>query len=118
MRLKISYSQDDLFIADWAAGVLFDKDCDETLQVIEFANLQLLEYRHIDNRLDQSLTNAGKLIHTLTRSRLPFWRIYSRPLRQVGEMKVEATDLFEGVDLLRTLIQSVVRCGDGLVVTD
>src|SRR5438094_777694 len=43
MRLHLSYSPDDLFLPDWAAAVLLDHDCNETLQAIEFANLQLLE---------------------------------------------------------------------------
>ncbi len=95
LRLSLRYSPDDLFVADWAAAVLVDRDCDETLHAVEFANLQLLEYRHIDNRLDKSLASAYKLIHPLATSRLPFWRIHSRPLRVLGELKVEANDLFE-----------------------
>jgi hypothetical protein len=95
LRLHLSYSPDDLFVTDWAAALLLDKDCDETLQAIEFANLQLLEYRHIDQRLDDALANAYRIIHRLTRSRLPFWKTHGRPLRALGELKVEATGLFE-----------------------
>lgn len=95
LRLKISYSPNDLVVADWPATVLFDRDCDEALLAIEFANVQLLEFRHIDNRLDASLVAAGQYIHPLTRSWLPFWRNHSRPLRVLGELKVEATGLFE-----------------------
>lgn len=95
LRLQLSYTPEDLFIPDWAAAALFDFDCDETLQAIEFANLQLLEFRHIDNRLDQNLAAASRTIHPLTRSALPFWRLHSRPLRVLGELKVEANGLFE-----------------------
>ena len=63
--------------------------------MIEFANLQLLEFRHIDRRLDDSLAQASRIIHPLTRTTLPFWRIHTRPLRQLGELKVEANGLFE-----------------------
>src|SRR5262245_11866354 len=62
IKLKLSYSPGDLFVPDWAAAVLVDQDCDETLQAIEFANLQLLEYRHIDQRLDQNLAAAQRTI--------------------------------------------------------
>ncbi len=84
-------------MADWAAAVLFDPDpaCGETLQVIEFANLQLLEYRNIDDRLDDNMTSAYRLVHEANRSRLRFWRSHDRPLRVLGELKVEANDLFE-----------------------
>jgi hypothetical protein len=95
LRLHLGYSPTDLFVPDWAAAMLLDRDCDETLQVIEFANLQLLEFRHIDNRLEDSLSAAYRLVHPLTRSWLPFWRSYARPLRVLGELKVEANDLFE-----------------------
>jgi hypothetical protein len=95
LRLHLSYSPDDLFVSDWAAALLIDRDCEETLQVIEFANLQLLEFRHIDNRLDDILTAASRLLHPLTRTWLRNWRSYSRPLRFLGELKVEANGLFE-----------------------
>jgi hypothetical protein len=95
LRLHLGYSPADLFVADWAAAVLIDRGCEETLQVIEFANLQLLELRYIDNRLDDNLAAAYRLVQPLTRSWLPFWRTYARPLRVLGELKVEANDLFE-----------------------
>jgi hypothetical protein len=95
LRLQISYSPDDVFIADWGAAVLIDQACEETLQVVEFANLQLLELRHIDNRLDGALASASRTIEPLTRSVLPFWRIHGRPLRALGELKMEANALFE-----------------------
>jgi hypothetical protein len=94
-RLRISYSPEDLFVPDWTAALLVDRECDETLQAIEFANLQLLEFRNIDDRLDERLMQAWRVIGPLSRSALPFWRLFDRPLRIVGELKVEANDLFE-----------------------
>jgi hypothetical protein len=95
VRLRLSYSPSDLFVPDWAGAVLVDADCDETLQTIEFANLQLLEYRHIDDRLDVALAAASKLTDLVKRSRLPFWRSLHIPLRTLGELRVEANGLFE-----------------------
>jgi hypothetical protein len=92
---SIGYSPEDLFVPDWAAALLLDRDCDETLQTIEFANLQLLEYRHIDDRLDVRLAAAYRLVQEFGRKWLPFWRSHGRPLRLLGEMKVEANGLFE-----------------------
>jgi hypothetical protein len=97
VRLSLHYGPDDLFVPDWAAAVLLDheRECEENLQTIEFANLQLLEYRSIDDRLDKALARAYGLVHRTARSRLPYWRTYAAPLRALGEMKVEATALFE-----------------------
>lgn len=104
LRLHISYSPEDLFIADWAAAVLFDRDCDETLQVIEFANMQLLEFRHIDNRLDDTLTRASALTALAGQAWLPFWRSGFRPLRTLGALKVEANGLFERTENVLKLV--------------
>ena len=38
---------------------------------------------------------AYRLGHPTTRSWLPLWRTYTRPLRWLGELKVEANGLFE-----------------------
>jgi hypothetical protein len=94
-RVHLSYSPEDLFVADWAAAFLLDQECEETLQTIEFANLQLLEYRHIDKRLEDSLASAYRQIQRAAQNKLPFWRGSHRPLNVLGELKVEANGLFE-----------------------
>jgi hypothetical protein len=104
LRLYLRYSPHDLFVPNWAAAVLVDQDCDETLQTIEFANLQLLEFRHIDNRLDVNLETAYGLIHNLAKSWVSFWRSYARTLRALGELKVEANGLFERIGNVLKLV--------------
>jgi hypothetical protein len=97
LRLFVRYGNDDIFIPDWGAAVLVDREGEstETLQAIEFANLQLLESRHIDQRLDGVLVQADDLLRRVGRSRLPLWRGHQGPLRQLGELRVEANGLFE-----------------------
>ena len=97
VRLSLRYGPEDLFVADWAAAALLDDEpgCDETLQTIEFANLQLLEYRYIDDRLDADLAHAYRLTSRGIRSRLPFVRSPERSLRRLGEVKVDVAGLFE-----------------------
>jgi hypothetical protein len=93
---RISYAPGDLVIVDWGAAVVVDHDCEETLQALEFANLQLLEFRLIDRRLDQALTQAYGLTHSLTQSRRFFFlRTHDRPLRMLGDIKIETEMLFE-----------------------
>ncbi len=94
VRLRVSYSPADLFLADWAAAVLIDRACEETLQVIELSNLQLLEYRYIDNRLDDIIEVAYRQIQPSSRWRFPL-SMFHGPLRQLGELKVDANEVFE-----------------------
>jgi len=91
----ISYSPQDLLVPEWSAALLIDRDAGETLQTIEFANVQLLEFRFIDKLLDDRLADAYRLIHPLAKSWLPFWRMQTQPLRGLGELRIHANSLFE-----------------------
>ena len=95
LRCRLSYRPDDVVLMEWAAAVVLDRDGRETLHTIEFANLQLLEYRFIDRKLEDALAEASRLIQPAARSWLPFWRTHSRPLRVLGEMRLDAVATFE-----------------------
>jgi hypothetical protein len=105
-KLALSYTPTDLVVLDWAAGFVADTECADTLQVIEFANVQLLEFRHIDDRLDDRLEAAYRLIRPdrRVRSWLPRWRTHGDAVRQIREMEIEAASLFERVDNALKLI--------------
>ena len=95
LRVQIRYTPEDLLVPEWSAALLIDRECEETLQTVAVVNLQLLEYRHLDNRLDDRLARAYKLIHPLARSWRPFWRTPGRQLRELGELRMDVHDLFE-----------------------
>lgn len=95
LKQHISYGPADLFVAEWSAAALFDRDCEETLQTVEFANLKLLEFRHLDQTLDDRLATAYRDIQRLTRKWLPFSRSHGRTLWALGELKMEANDVCE-----------------------
>jgi hypothetical protein len=105
-RLNMSYAPNDVVVLDWAAGVIADSECADTLQVIEFANVQLLEFRHIDDRLDDRLEAAYRLIRPQARNRWPtsLWRTHASAMRSVRELEIEATSLFERADNALKLI--------------
>ncbi|WP_422925087.1 hypothetical protein [Singulisphaera sp. PoT] len=105
-RLSLSYTPNDLLTLDWAAGFVADPDCADTLQVIEFANVQLLEFRHIDDRLDDRLEAAYRQIvpERRDRKRHAFWRSHNDAIRSVRELEIEATSLFERADNTLKLI--------------
>ncbi len=104
-RLSLSYSPTDVVTLDWAAGFIADRVWVDTLQVIEFANVQLLEFRHIDDRLDDRLEAAYRVIRPVKRQRkLPLWRTHSGAVRSVRELEIEATSLFERADNALKLI--------------
>jgi hypothetical protein len=104
-RLSLSYTPDDLVTLDWAAGFVADRDCADVLQVIEFANVQLLEFRHIDDRLDDRLEAAYRLIRPERKHGPASWfRSHGDAVRSVRELEIEATSLFERADNALKLI--------------
>lgn len=104
LRLHLSYGPQDLIVADWAAAVAIDRDCDELLEVLAFANLQLLEYQHIDRRLDTKLKTAYGMIRQMARSWLPIWKTHTRPLRDLGELNVELNSMLERASTALTMV--------------
>ena len=91
-------------VADWTAAVVVDRDCGEILETMAFANLQLLEFRHIDNRLDERLKTAYGMIQQLAQTNRPIWRRHARSLRDLGALKVELNAMFEHANNALTLV--------------
>lgn len=104
LRLRLSYSPQDLMVTDWSAAFVVDRDCGEILETLAFANLQLLEFRHIDNRLNERLQTAYGLIQQLARTNRPIWNRHSRRLRDLGALKVEVNLMFEKANNALTLV--------------
>lgn len=104
LRLRLSYTPEDLIVADWAAAFVLDADGEEVLDTLALANMQLLEYRQIDRQLDRQLEAAYPLIHRLSRTWLPFWRTHARPLRTLGKLKVDAHEMLERTSNVLKLI--------------
>ena len=65
---------------------------DERL-VLEFANTELLELRHLDKRLDRDLEAASRAV-----SRRRRWPFRGADLRAVAQLQVESTMLYEAVN--------------------
>jgi hypothetical protein len=55
LQQVITYSDNDVVFVSSISGVIFDEDPDETIDILELANMQILELRFIDSRLDRTL---------------------------------------------------------------
>ena len=65
MACRISFGLEDTALIDWHAAVLFGNDMDDVRAVLEFANVELLEMRMLDEQLDTALDEGYE---ALTRS--------------------------------------------------
>ena len=95
---KISFGTEDLTIIDWNAALLVDREGEDVRAVLDFANVELLEMRYLDQRLDRALDEAYE---TLSQRSVNLPRIlgyYGAALRRVAELQVDNAVLFEGVN--------------------
>jgi hypothetical protein len=96
LAVRISYGVQDVTVVDWNATLLIDREGEDVRSVLEFANVELLEMRYVDEKLDRALDQA---YGTLSRRGLA--RIlgpYGADLRSVAELQVDNAALFEGVN--------------------
>lgn len=95
---SISYTPQDLAIIDWNAAVLFDREPDDVIAVLQHANVELLELRVLDLELDAILDHADETLSALARTR--FWPAFGtgRILGRVASAQTDAAVMFEGVN--------------------
>lgn len=93
----IAFGPDDVAIIDWDATLVAADDAEDVRAVLEFANVELLEMRHLDQQLDDALDESYE---TLSRrgSRFGFARSARADLRRIGQLQVDNALLFEGVN--------------------
>jgi hypothetical protein len=96
LRHRISYLADDLVIPTWNAAFVYDTHAgvDAAVEIIEFANSQLLQFRYYDELLDNALANiyanvqrGGRWYDAL------LGRHYARAARQVHALFIDVNEL-------------------------
>jgi len=90
----LAYGEHDLVLVDWAAAFVVDAEPAATLAVLEFANVQLAELKHLDNELDRGLDQ----VWAMANDRRLFARFQLRAnLRKLAELELEGAALFDGI---------------------
>jgi hypothetical protein len=91
----ISYLADDLVVPTWNAAFVYDTPAgaQAALEIMEFANSQLLEFRHYDQLLDGELERIyRRLKRPRRRDQWLGWR-YTRAARQVHALFIDVNEL-------------------------
>lgn len=98
MATRISYSIRDVTIADWNAALVIDRDGDDVRAVLEFANVELLEVRYLDQKLDRALEEAYEQLSRRAAGLRRMMGYSGADLRRVAELQVDNALLFEGIN--------------------
>lgn len=91
---RVSYGEHDIAIVDWNAALLLDPEGDDVREVLQFANVELLEMRYLDRKLDRALEQSYEIL-AKRRHRLG---LFGAEAKRVAEMQVDSAILFEGVN--------------------
>jgi hypothetical protein len=98
LQSSLSYYPTDLLVVGWTAGLVYDTEegAAASIQLLEYANTQLLEYRHYDNLLTRVLEGVYGSIER--RGGLAYrWKL-AREAERLNGIRLEVTELAERTD--------------------
>lgn len=107
---RISYLANDLVIPTWNAAVVYDTPAgtDAALEIVEFANSQLLQFRYYDELLDNALAaiyaNVKKDAHWHD---AVLGRHYARAAREVHALFIDVNELTDRTENALKIIGDV-----------
>ena len=83
MQSKISYYPNDLAVLSWNGAFLYDSasGAETVIQLLEYANSQLLEFRHYDELLTRELQSVYDFLDSGSTGILARWRTAKRATR-------------------------------------
>jgi len=98
VRGALSYYQNDLIVVGWAAALVYDKPeaASAIIDLLEYANTQLLEFRYYDGVLTSLLSNVYSSLEG-HESFLNRWRLPRRAVR-VNRLRLDIMELAERTD--------------------
>lgn len=98
LHSQISYYASDLAVIGWNAAFVYDSPvgAETAIQLLEYANSQLLEFRHYDELLTEILDGVYDTLGR-KRSRLARWRV-ARSANRLHTVLLEVTELTEHAD--------------------
>ena len=93
---RISYGVEDAALIDWHSAVIFGKEMDDVRAVLEFANVELLEIRMLDEQLDAALDQGYAALARKPRL-LPLSGLHDKDTTYIAQLQVDGALLFERV---------------------
>ncbi|MGD0427636.1 MAG: hypothetical protein ABSC10_13025 [Candidatus Acidiferrales bacterium] len=95
VRSALSYYPDDLVVVGWAAALVYDRPeaTPAVIEILEYANTQLLEFRYYDDLL----TNLLSQVYSSLEGHESFWSRWrlSRRAGRLNRIRLDIMDLAE-----------------------
>jgi hypothetical protein len=100
LRHRLSYLTDDLVIPAWNAAFVLDSEAGAaaTLEILEFANSQLLEFRYHDELLESEITRTYAVLQRPHWTNWLLGRRYTRAARQLQSLIIDVNELTDQIE--------------------
>ena len=98
LQARISYYPNDLLVVGWSAAFLYDSSegAASTIELLNYANTQLLDFRHYDELLSGILARVYRKLET-RRGPLMRWRLF-READKLHTVLLDIRELTERMD--------------------
>ena len=109
LRHRISYHEDDLVVPTWSSALVYDTEAgaQATLEIFEYANSQLLQFRSYDELLDGRLAQIYKELETRKAYNRWWPRRYTRAARNVHALFIDVNELTDRTENALKLVGDV-----------
>ncbi len=94
---RISFGTDDVTVIDWNGAMMVGQEMEDVRGVLEFANVELLERRYLDQQLDHALDQAYEVLAKRSFARTWWPGSFHSDLARIAQLQVDSALLFERV---------------------
>jgi hypothetical protein len=109
LRHRLSYLVDDLVVPTWSTALVYDTESgiQAALEILEYANSQLLQFRYYDELLDGRLAAIYRELETRPSYNRWWPRRYTKAARQVHALFIDVTELTDRTENALKLVGDV-----------
>ena len=109
LRHRISYLADDVVVPTWSSALVYDTEAGAhaAIEIFEYANSQLLQFRYYDELLDARLAIIYKELESRTAYSSWWPRRYTRAARRVHALFIDVNELTDRTENALKLVGDV-----------
>jgi hypothetical protein len=97
VRIPMRYFDNDLFLAEWNAAFVYDPKFQDTAEVLEFLNVQVLELRFFDHLLHEAIEGVSEELRPHRRLFHIFHDPYAVPVRKLSGIRTDVSLIRERI---------------------
>lgn len=100
LRHRLSYFEDDLVVATWNTAFIYDREAaaHAAMDIIEYANSHLLEFRYHDDLLEHELSTIYRQVQEPSWSDRWFGRRHTKATRRLHALFIDVNELTDRME--------------------